>query len=388
MSIPGYLMRKNNRLMFILFSDTGEIQEARLLDESLRKYLPLACQNPKNSIKNWWKSRAVPKSQGGIKEFLELNGFRDPEHYLFKNLGLSLTDCYWVLPMQLEEILTWENVNLFQNFFDENKFISDNNEKKNSYSPNGSLQGQIEKTWIIQNGERCLIKGNRTNYSVESINEVIASELHKLQGYDNFTEYKLYPITNRPYDYGCISKLYTSEDIEFVSAYDILSLTKKRNDISSYEHFIANCKLLGMNTEKLRIDLEYQIMTDFILSQYDRHLTNLGILRDSETLEPLRMAPIFDSGSCLFANRDLPWKEKDIKKIKINSFFEKERSLVKVVQDISVVDLEKLPSLSYIEDMYKMDSKYPKENIPVILSVYRKKIEMYKMLKNGVDPFY
>ena len=46
--------------------------------------------------------------------------------------------------------------------------------------------------------------------SSESINEVIASKLHKLQGFDNYTEYKLIKINGRSYDYGCYSKLFTS----------------------------------------------------------------------------------------------------------------------------------------------------------------------------------
>ena len=38
---------------------------------------------------------------------------------------------------------------------------------------------------------------------VQHINEVVATEFHKLQKYDNYTKYKLLPIKNKPYDYGC-----------------------------------------------------------------------------------------------------------------------------------------------------------------------------------------
>lgn len=48
------------------------------------------------------------------------------------------------------------------------------------YTPNGSLQGTLEKSWTILNGERGLLKGNRDHLSSESINEVIASKLHQM----------------------------------------------------------------------------------------------------------------------------------------------------------------------------------------------------------------
>ena len=388
MSFDALLMRKNDPLMFLLFSEKGEILQARLINENLRKYLPLSCQNPRGSIKTWWNDRAVPIEQGGIKDFLKKNGFSSPDEYLFKNLGLSLTDCYWIKPLIFDDILSWENINLYQNEFDENRLYEENNHSKaKKYSPNGSLQGQIEKTWIILNGERYMLKGNRTDCSAESINEVIASELHSLQGYDNFTPYKLEKSKGKSYDYVCSCKLFTSENIEFVSAYDIVSFTKKSNDVSYYEHFINNCGLLGMDTELLRKDLEYQIMTDFVLSQYDRHLNNIGILRDADTLVPLRMAPIYDSGACLFVNQDLPRHKKALKNIKTNSFFTKERALVKVVTNYNVVDSDKLPSASYIESMYRKDSKFPKDNLPIITAAYKAKIEMYKMLSQGDDPF-
>lgn len=44
---------------------------------------------------------------------------------------------------------------------------------------------------IDGNGNRILIKGNGDHLSSESINEVIASELHRLQGFHHFKYIKL-----------------------------------------------------------------------------------------------------------------------------------------------------------------------------------------------------
>lgn len=46
-----------------------------------------------------------------------------------------------------------------------------------------------------------MLKGNRDRFSSENINEVIASELHRLQNFDACTEYRLIKINGREYDY-------------------------------------------------------------------------------------------------------------------------------------------------------------------------------------------
>ena len=42
-------------------------------------------------------------------------------------------------------------------------------------------------------------------------------------------------IHNKDYKYGCVSKLFTNESYELVSAHDLICSEKKRNDVSTYE---------------------------------------------------------------------------------------------------------------------------------------------------------
>lgn len=106
------------------------------------------------------------------------------------------------------------HVNLFVNEFHRDILIGEDETVKEDkvphYTPNGSLQGSLEKSWTILDGKRGMIKGNRDQFSTESINEVIASKLYELQGFDAYAEYKLIKIHGREYDYGCYSKLFTS----------------------------------------------------------------------------------------------------------------------------------------------------------------------------------
>lgn len=91
-----------------------------------------------------------------------------------------------------------------------------------------------------------MLKGNRDQYSAESINEVIAAKLHEMQGFDAHAEYRLIRIHGREYDYGSFSKLFTSQKEELITAYDVVMSKKQLNHVSSFEHFIRSARRLFM----------------------------------------------------------------------------------------------------------------------------------------------
>ena len=78
---------------------------------------------------------------------------------------------------------------------------------------------------------------------------------------------------------------------------------KISNAMSLYEALILRASEKGAAAEKVRRQMEYTIMTDFILSNTDRHLNNMGFLYDSEQRCLMDMAPIFDTGNILFMIR-------------------------------------------------------------------------------------
>lgn len=250
-----------------------------------------------------------------------------------------------------------------------------------SYSPNSSLQGQLEKSWIIRDGERCLLKGNRDFYSSESINEVIATELHKKQGRSDYCEYKLARIKGRPYKYGCISKAFTSKTLELVSASAVMTSEKKSNNINSYEHFLEVCAKHGMDKEKLRADMEYMILTDYILSNRDRHLNNIAVLRDADTLDFVSLAPFFDTGKSMFVARPVPQKEKEFKELETNSFAKSETKMLEFVTDRRRVDISKLPSPEWIKKMYMKDSYQDEGRVDAICRAYEMKVEILERIQ-------
>ena len=375
-----YLMNKNRPLTIIQFTQMGDIIDYSR-EYKNREYLPIVAENDDNWLHLWWGERKVPLTRNNLKNLLTSKGYTIPEQYLYKNLGLSLTDCYWIKPV--DSNLKWEDVNLFSNPFKDNTLKWDDNKSNEitGYSPNSSLKGNVEKTWTARGKERFLIKGNTKETSTQSINEVLASHIHKKQKHDNYTKYKLTYIKGKPYDYGCSCKLFTDENTELVSAYDLI-LSEPRKG-TYYEHLLTVCEHKGMDAEKIREELEYQILTDYIMSQTDRHFNNIGFLRDTETLEFIGTAPIFDSGDSMYANTTAPVNERDMSHLFTHGFENDISAMLKLVNNPGLIDLSKLPSASEIKEMYEKDSKDTETHINGMVYAYEKRIDLCRKFQLG-----
>lgn len=103
------LKRRDDIVTVIDFLEDGTIYKFHheLVNPELA---PLHDADNHDWLKQWRKRRAVPVGQGHIRQLLEKRGLLGPEDYLLKNLGLSLTDYYWISP--LDSGLTWKDVNL------------------------------------------------------------------------------------------------------------------------------------------------------------------------------------------------------------------------------------------------------------------------------------
>lgn len=377
-------MRKNEEVMLLQIGDDGNITKlGKKLNEEL---LPLQNRISHRGVIEWWRDRAIPIKQGKIEKILRENGIETTGLFLAHNLGLSLTDYYWIKPLGSD--LTWEKVNLFDNDFKENLLLGNikyNGDEMLEYQPNSSLQGNLEKTWIIDNGERKLVKGNHDIYSSESINEVLISEAILAQGRE-CVKYSLIHIAEKKYDYGCISTLFTSQQKELVSAYAVITSEVKDNSVSNYEHFISVCDKNGLDGNYVRDFLEFEILIDFIFSNRDRHLTNISVLRDAQSLKFISMAPIYDNGKSMLVGRDIvPVTDKFVLSQDAQGFKESELELLKYVHKRNAIDIDKLPSEERIREMYSRDSHISEERVDFICDMYRRKVDMYDKYVHGAD---
>ena len=185
---------------------------------------------------------------------------------------------------------------------------------------------------------------------------------------------------------GCVCKNFCTEDIEFVPAYEMLGLSRKLNEESEYEHFIRICVENGLDGSVVRDFLEYQILSDFLLTNVDRHLYNFGVLRNSKTLKYIGMAPIFDTGNSLFWNRRHVPDGQELLDIEVTSFRGKETELLKYVKNRHILDLSKLPSEDEIRELLRLDTK-SEERCEAILRAYTGKKELLKRFQDG-EPIF
>lgn len=373
-----FLMHKDDVATTVTIDDvTGAM--LRVAPQTQPELLPLGGRKSPDELRGWWQRRAVPVSQGIVQRYLEQMGLPTPQAYLVRNLGLSLSDHYWIKPV--DAALSWSDVSLFSNDFRDPvgalSFTQPAGDlpvaHASSYSPGSSLQGDLKKAWIISDGKRMLVKGNHGANSQESLNEVAATLLHRKQDRMSYAAYLPYRLEDAA-QYGCICEDFCSETLEFVPAIDVVQSEKKDNATSVFEHFIRVCEAHGLPETVTRPFLEYQILTDFLLTNVDRHLNNFGVLRDSGTLRFVSMAPIFDSGNSMFWNTPRKPERDDLTRIEVNSFRGREAQLLDYVTVPELLDLAKLPTAEELRSIYAMDELI----VPLdsILLGYEKKLRL------------
>lgn len=369
------LMHKYEKVCLLDIDEIGAVTKVeKVFDENL---LPLGGNQSATALKTWWARRAVPITQAHVNRLLEKMN-KTNQAFLTDNLGLSMTDHYWICPVGIH--LEWGQINFYENdFLDgfaDQMFSEQANPNISERVPGCSSQGDLIKKWLVQDGKRFLMKGNTGNFSQQSLNEVLATEIHKRQAQQPYVEYKVVPHPTED-QLCCISEAFTSEKLEFIPAIDVINSQKKRNEISYYEHFISICEQHGLKTEQVREILEYVILTDFIISNTDRHLNNFGILRDGDTLEFVSMAPIFDSGNSMFFDKYMIPKGDSLYSVKINSFKNSELEMLKYVQKRDRINLDLLPDDNFLRTLYSQNYM-PEERIEGLITAFSQKKEMLK----------
>ena len=389
MDTEYYLMHKDIPVCLMNISEDGEIHNVRRNADAM-EHFPLGGQMNNMRFHEWWRDRAIPKTRHGAATALQKLGYTSTGSALVNNLALSLSDCYWIKPRG--ETITWSEVNLFANdFIDTFGELTINKDhvidiRKETRFNCATSQGELQKKWCIApDGRRYLIKGNYGDSYQQSINEVFASTLHKQQGFTNYTEYTLTRVLTdgNMEGLGCMSYDFCSEDIESISAWELLQTVKTRRNESYYYPFKQVCVDLGMSEDQFDSFIDYQIMTDFLMTNTDRHLNNIAVMRDPDSLKLLGFAPIFDSGNSMFYNMPLNHLNSvRLDSIKTHSFIEKESRLLQYVKDRNAVSLDKA-NIDF--SIYENDVSERHARIPKLKELYERKARMLEAFQNGTD---
>ena len=384
-----FLMHKDIPVCLMEISDDGTLGSVRR-NEAASAHFPLGGQMNNMKFHEWWRDRAIPKTRHGARSALQRLGYSSTNSALVNNLALSLSDCYWIRPR--EERLTWKDTNLFTNdFVDTFGEITINQDhmidlRKETRFNCATSQGELQKKWCIdKEGRRYMIKGNYGQSYQQSLNEIFAAKLHEQQGFSEYTHYSLVrlQVDGNVEGLGCMCYDFCSEDVECISAWELLQTIKIKQNESYYYPLKKVCLKLGMSEEKFSDFIDYQIMTDYLITNTDRHMNNIAIVRNPDTLQVLGFAPIYDSGNSMFYN--IPYEKLSqvrLDDIRTHSFIEKEIKLLQYVRNRSLVDIDKaeMDFLIYVKDVLERHIRIPK-----LKELYERKLEKMQEIQKGKD---
>lgn len=355
-------------------------------DGSLDEYLsanknnaPFLGNDTRELMKKWWMARCVPATRKAMYEAIRLSGCDSAGEYLAKNLALSMTDCYWICPIDAD--LKWADVNLRVS----GKMMGGKIPYHNatSYDPNASLGGQMEKYWDLTGPVPLLVKTAGMHYGQQAINELFATIIHEKQGCRfPYVEYRIRETEDG--DIQSVCAAFTSEKAEFLPAMEVLDSEKTSNDEALYDAYIRICSEHGIDCGYISDYMDYQTLSDFVISNTDEHLMNFGIIRDPDSLRFTEVAPIFDSGNSMFYSdtRRAPYERYELLERQITSFHRSEEAMLKHVKNKNVLKEDLLPSAKEVKMFYESNG-IPENKAGFISSNYEKKVQMLKEFQKG-----
>jgi len=339
------LMHQNIKVAEVVLNSSNAIAEVVTIFDDGR--LPMGTKAPdgklhKKMLNAWWYNRRIPLSRAGLKDHLEREPFLTPDQLQMKSWGLSLSDHYWMNPV--ENLLSWDEVNFFDNDFSEdvgNMLLGKKYSKTNFdlVSPDNTSDGWLKKKWKIVNGERVLIKAGSAAFHQEPYNEAIATLIMSKLGINHIPYHTimegLYPFS--------VCANFVTKETELVSAWYVMQSFKQPNHVSLYEHYINCCEKLEI--KHARMEIEKMIIVDYLMVNEDRHQNNFGLIRDVRTLKFISVAPIFDTGTALWHNQPTHIMG-SLVYLECKPFKRTHEEQLKLVTDFSWLDFDKLNGIA------------------------------------------
>ena len=254
-----------------------------------------------SGLKTWWQHRSIPGSRAGMDEKLRSLGLEEPSQIPFRNLGLSLSDQYWIRPA--DHALRWEDVNYFQNDFggaegDWDEWLAE----VGLSSPDNTSEGVLPKRWLCRGNERILLKGHIPWTDQQVYNEAVATALHgRLLAPGDYVPYEV----QRTEALGVVSACpcFLSPQEEYVPMSLVLEAESRRKGETPYDTVVRACVNRGIPLKTAETQLAKMIVCDSVMANIDRHLRNFGLVRNIDDLR-WRFAPIFDTGNSLWYDKD------------------------------------------------------------------------------------
>ena len=286
-----YLMNKDTKVA-IFESTRNEFKEVQFRTIEQYGRLPIGI----NNIQTWIENRKAPKHRAHIEELLRSIGCYDLDGYIRITHALNLNDTFWVKPVDSD--LEWNKVSLFQNKFDETiAHIAFEGgmygEQFTTTSPEFGTDGAFAKCWIQdQDNHIYLLKRGSSgarNTGLEPYSEMYTSQLAEII----CPESVKYEVVQYRGKLASKCPLFTSEKEGFAPIYRCLDANAGIKEMLEYYASVGS-----------EDAFRRMLVLDALSLNTDRHKGNFGIIFDTDTMEPIRMAPVFDNNQAL-----LPYAE-------------------------------------------------------------------------------
>jgi len=380
------IMHKDYPVLSVIINEKYKIEDIKKIHSEERIFPSLHTGKLyRDDVNDWLFSRGIPAKRNELDDILHYNKVSSREELIIKNYGLGLTDNYWL--QKEDEGLQWENINFWDNKFTQEKddiYLGQDPEniqiiketENVPATPNNVSSGMLPKNWKRIDGILYMIKGADTTLQ-EPFNEFIVSQyLDALE--IKHVPYELHWYKGLPFS-KCPIMLEKGE--ELIHSSYIRKLGKQDNNTSDYEHYISQCVSLGL-PGSIRKDLENMILTDFITANTDRHWSNFGIIRDSETLAAKRLAPLYDHGAAFYTKYHTKAIPNTIQNLKCRSFRNTQWDNIKLVKDFSLLENKNifmLPDL--LKKEYNEEYIEPSRKKIIIENTEKRLIEALKKIQ-------
>lgn len=308
-----------------------------------------------DKILRWMIERGIPSSRKNLKSVLSILDVNSSDELAKRSFYLSLSDQYWCAPT--EHNLDWNDINFFTNNFSDDigALLLDRKPNRISsdryHSPNNTSQGNLSKKWVIRNKKRIMVKGGSGTEQLEPLNEVLASEIFRRLGM-NHVHYDFKPRERKHF---CVCENFVTKDTELITVYELCAdKASGWNDEISLSDIEDRCRIYKIPFSL--VDLGKMFAVDFLIANTDRHTNNFGFLRNANTLEWIGLAPIFDSGTCMFMDKQYFELEKngmDSRFINSKPFIANQLEQLKLFPLEEISKTMDLNNLDGIGDYYK-----------------------------------
>ena len=291
------LKHKDTELMcFDLVKDIDGVRAVILsMDEKQKSLLPLDMEQNEKSLVRWLKNRTIPQNRAYVSNFLAKLGLNEKDTIGILDLchGLSLNDCYWVVPDGYKA--SFDEKNLYDNHISrtlaEIAFTGYGSYNKSSLrsSPEFTTNGMLAKAWRRIGGEITLYKSGTegfANSGNEPYSEFYAFQIAETMGLRAIP----YGLSQWKGKLCSTCRLFTSKEISFVAAGRIV----REGGITAVMDYY---KSLSGNYYN---DLLNMLLFDAIVFNEDRHFGNFGLLVNANNNTIIDTAPVFDNGLSLF----------------------------------------------------------------------------------------